>query len=153
MNRREVLKTTAAAGAVLSFAALAADPPKAAPAAADAKPTVKPSGIAAHKEMYDAAMECVRVGQECLDHCIRNLSTGDKMMAECAGTVQAMLPLCEAVAELSRLDSAHLKALAAVCAKACRDCEAACKKHANHHAECKACMESCGRCATACEKA
>ncbi len=144
MNRRDALKTTAAAGAVLSFAALAADPPKAA---------VKPSGIAAHKEMYDAAMECVRVGQECLDHCIRNLSTGDKMMAECAGTVQAMLPLCEAVTELVRLDSTHLKALAAVCAKACRECEAACKKHASMHAECKACMESCGRCATACEKA
>lgn len=150
MNRRDALKTTAAAGAVLSFAALAADPPK---AAADAKPAVKPSGIAAHKAMYEAALECVRVGQECLDHCIRNLSTGDKMMAECAGTVRAMLPLCEAVVELSRLDSAHLKALAAVCAKACRDCEAACKKHAGHHAECKACMESCGRCASACEKA
>lgn len=148
MNRRDALKTTAAAGAVLSFAALAADPPK-----AEAKPTVKVSGIEAHKEMYEAALECVRVGGECLDHCVRSLSTGDKMMAECAATVRAMLPLCSAVVELSRLDSAHLKALAAVCAKACRDCEAACKKHAGHHAECKACMESCGRCATACEKA
>jgi Cys-rich four helix bundle protein (predicted Tat secretion target) len=149
MNRRDALKTTAVAGAVLSFAALAADPPK----AAEAKTPVKASGIEAHKEMYEAALECVRVGGECLDHCIRNLSTGDKMMAECAGTVRAMLPLCNAVVELSRLDSAHLKALAAVCAKACRDCEAACKKHAGHHAECKACMESCAKCATACEKA
>ena len=147
MNRRDALKTTAAAGAVLSFAALAADPPKA------AKETTKPSGIAAHKEMYEAALECVRVGQECLDHCVRSLSTGDKMMAECAGTLRAMLPLCQSVIELSRLDSVHLKALAAVCAKACRDCEAACKKHSGHHAECKACMESCARCATACEKA
>jgi Cys-rich four helix bundle protein (predicted Tat secretion target) len=146
INRRDALKTTAVAGAVLSFAALAADPPK-------AKDATKPSGISAHQEIYDAALACIRVGEECLDHCVRSLSTGDKMMAECAGTVRAMLPLCHAVVELSRLDSTHLKALAAVCAKACRDCEAACKKHSGHHAECKACMESCARCAAACEKA
>ena len=114
---------------------------------------VVPSGIAAHREIYDAALECVRAGKECLDHCIRSLQAGEKMMVECASTVRAMLPLCEAVAELAMQDSKHLKALAAVCAKACRDCEAACKKHANHHAECKACMESCKRCADACEKA
>src|SRR5690606_10247325 len=117
------------------------------------KEAIKSSGLAANKELYESALECVRVGTECLDHCIRSLSTGDKMMAECAATVRAMLPLCEALAELALQDSKHLKALAAVCAKACRDCEAACKKHAGHHAECKACLESCKRCATACEKA
>ena len=145
MNRREAMTSVAAAGAVLSFTALA-DGPK------DAKVAVTPSGIAAHKEVYEAALECLRVGRECLDHCIRNLSMGDKMMAECAGTVRAMLPLCQAVVDLAVLDSKHFKALAAVCAKACRDCEAACKKHSGHHAECKACMESCNRCAAACEK-
>ena len=146
MNRRDALKTTAA-GAVLSLAALA-DVAKVEPKVATA-----PSGIAAHKEIYEAALECIRTGNECLDHCVRSLSTGDKMMAECAGTVRAMLPLCNAVSQLSMLDSKHLKALAAVCAKACRDCEAAWKKHAAHHVECKACMESCKRCADACEKA
>lgn len=145
MNRRDALKTTVAAGAVLSFQALAQD--------AGAKSVIAPSGIAAHKDVYAAALECVRVGNECLDHCVRSLSTGDKMMAECAGTVRAMLPLCEATARLAMLDSKHFKAMAALCAKACRDCEAACKKHANHHAECKACMESCRACAEACEKA
>ena len=145
MNRRELVKSAAAVGAVVSFAALAHD--EKAP-----KPATAPSGIGAHKEVYDAALECLRVGRECLDHCIRSLSTGDKMMAECAGTVRAMLPLCDALVDLVMLDSKHLKALAAVCAKACRDCEAACKKHSGHHAECKACMESCKRCAEACEK-
>ena len=149
MNRRELIKTTAAAGAVLSFTALAQG---AAPKAAEGKPATAPSGIAAHKDVYEAALSCIRAGRECLDHCVRSLSTGDKMMAECAGTVRAMLPLCEAVSQLAMLDSKHLKELAAVCAKACRDCEAACKKHAGHHAECKACMESCKRCADACEK-
>ena len=102
MNRRDALKTTVAAGAAFSFAAMAADPKA-------AKDATRPSGIAAHKEMYDAALECVRVGQECLDHCVRNLSTGEKMMAECAGTVRAMLPLCEAVVQLSRqIGRAHV---------------------------------------------
>ncbi len=152
MNRRDALKTTAIAGAVLSLSALA-EPPRAAEPKADAKDTTPPSGIAAHKAIYDAAVECVRVGNECLDHCVRSLSTGDKMMAECAGTVRVMLPLCAAVAQHAMLDSKYLKELATLCAKACRDCEAACKKHAGHHAECKACMESCKRCAEACEKA
>ncbi|MGV3624188.1 MAG: four-helix bundle copper-binding protein [Archangium sp.] len=148
MNRRDAIKSTALAASTLSLAALAQAP------AADAKKddAIKPSGIAANKAVYDAAIECVRVGNECLDHCIRSLSTGSKMMVECAGTVRAMLPLCEALIQLSMQDSKHLKALAAVCAKACRDCEAACKKHAGHHTECKACMESCARCAAACDK-
>jgi Cys-rich four helix bundle protein (predicted Tat secretion target) len=150
MNRRDALKTTAAAGAALSFTAFA-QAPAPAPAKSDGK--TAPSGIAAHKDVYDAALACLRTGTECLDHCIRSLSTGDKMMAECAGTVRAMLPLCEATAQLALLDSKHFKAMAALCAKACRDCEAACKKHAGHHAECKACMESCQRCAEACERA
>ena len=148
MNRRDALKATAAAGAVLSMTALAEGPAK-----AEAKSTTRPSGIEAHKDVYLAALDCIRVGNECLDHCVRSLSTGDKMMAECAATVRAMLPLCQAVSQLAMLDSKHFKALAAVCAQACRDCEAACKKHAGHHAECKACMDSCAKCAAACEKA
>lgn len=145
INRRDVITAGAAASAVLSLTALAHDG-KEKPAA------VTPSGIAAHKDVYLAAQECIRAGTECLDHCIRSLSTGDTMMAECAGTTRAMLPLCNATMELALLDSKHLKALAAVCAKACRDCEAACKKHSGMHAECRACMESCKRCAEACEK-
>ncbi len=146
MNRRDALQLTSVAAAALPLAALAQ-------AAAKEKDALKPSGLPANKALYEAALDCARVGTECLDHCIRSLSTGDKMMAECAATVRAMLPLCDALASLALQDSTHLKALAAVCAKACRDCEAACKKHAGHHAECKACMESCKRCAAACEKA
>lgn len=146
INRRDVMTAGAAAGAVLSLNAFAHDDK------APKTPTPA-SGIAAHQAVYDAALECIRVGTIYLDHCIRSLSTGDKMMAECAGTVRAMLPVCEATRDLAMLDSKHFKALAALCAKVCRDCEAACKKHANMHAECKACMESCQRCAEACEKA
>jgi Cys-rich four helix bundle protein (predicted Tat secretion target) len=147
MNRRDVIISAAGSVAALSFAALAEQAKGAAPAAAAA-----PAKYEYNTELFDAARDCLRTGLICLDHCVRSLSTGDKMMAECAATVRAMLPLCEATSALALQNSAHLKALAAVCAKACRDCEAACKKHANHHAECKACMDSCGKCAAACEK-
>ena len=100
-----------------------------------------------------AAQDCLKTGAVCEEHCVATLSKGDTSMAECLGTVRAMLASCEALAALGIMGSGHTKAFAAVCAKVCRDCEAACKKHENHHAECKACMESCAKCAAACEKA
>lgn len=155
MNRREAMLTVGGVVAALSTTALAQGK---APAKAADKAPEKPAEKAGDKPavntaLIDAAEHCLRTGKDCLDHCVRTLSTGDKSMAECAATVRAMLPACAALADLARLNSAHLKAYAAVCAKICRDCEAACKKHANHHAECKACMESCQACATECEKA
>lgn len=149
MTRRDAVTMAAGGAAVLSLSALAQG--KGAPPAKDTKAEAKPAWVI-NQALLDAALECIKAGETCLDHCVRTLSTGDKSMAECAATVRAMLPTCHALADLTRLNSAHLKALAAVCAKVCRDCEAACKKHQNHHAECKACMESCQKCAAECEK-
>ena len=149
MSRRDAM-TVAGGAAVLSLTALAQGK-GAAPAAKEPAKDAKPAWTI-NETLLAAALDCLKAGETCLDHCIRTLSTGDKSMAECAGTVRAMLPMCGALADLTRLNSTHLKALAAVCAKVCRDCEAACKKHQNHHAECKACMESCQKCATECEK-
>ena len=149
MTRRDAVTMAAGGVAVLGLSAMAQA--KGAPPAKDSKAEAKAAWVI-NEAVLAAALECQRAGEACLDHCVRTLSTGDKSMAECAGTVRAMLPMCRALAELTRLNSPHLKAFAAVCAKVCRDCEAACKKHQNHHAECKACMESCQRCATECEK-
>ncbi|MDP3499830.1 MAG: four-helix bundle copper-binding protein [Myxococcales bacterium] len=148
VTRRDAVTMAASGAAVLSLTALAQGKPAAPPAKADPKAAT----WTINETLLAAALDCIKAGEACLDHCIRSLSTGDKSMAECAGTVRAMLPMCQALTDLTRLNSTHLKALAAVCAKVCRDCEAACKKHQNHHAECKACMESCQKCATECEK-
>jgi Cys-rich four helix bundle protein (predicted Tat secretion target) len=150
ISRRDAVTVAAGGVAVMGLSALAQGKP-AAPAK-DAKAEPKAAWVI-NETLLAAALECLKAGEACLDHCVRSLSTGDKSMAECAGTVRAMLPMCRALTDLTRLNSTHLKALAAVCAKVCRDCEAACKKHQNHHAECKACMESCQKCATECEKA
>lgn len=150
ISRRDAMTVAAGGAAVLSLTALAQGK-GAAPAKEPAK-DAKAAAWTINEALLAAALDCLKAGETCLDHCIRTLSTGDKSMAECAGTVRAMLPMCRALADLTRLNSSHVKALAAVCAKVCRDCEAACKKHQNHHAECKACMESCQKCATECEK-
>jgi len=123
-------------------------------AAAKAAPSAAPAAPAANvnRALIDAAEHCAQTGRDCLDLCVRTLAKGDQMMAECSGTVRQMLPLCAAVAELARLKSPLLKAVAAACAKACRECEASCQKHAAHHAECKACQDSCKLCAAECEK-
>lgn len=146
MNRRDVLVTAAGSMAALSLSALAEEVKA---AAAPPAPAAK-DGI--NTALFDATLGCLRAGEVCLDHCVRSLSTGDKMMAECAGTVRAMLPLCEAMSQLTLQKSKHMKELAAVCVKTCRDCEAACKKHAKHHIECNNCMEACAKCAAECEK-
>lgn len=122
------------------------------PAAAGAPPgphhghdgPVAPSPVTPElARLAEAASDCVRAGETCLEHCIRSLASGSRMMADCAALVEQMLPLCRAMASLSAMGSKHAKALAALCITACAECAAECEKHAGHHAECKACFEAC----------
>ena len=76
----------------------------------------------------------------------------DNTLAECARTVRDMLVACRAISSLAVQRSPRLKEMASVCAKICRDCEAACLKHASHHEECRRCGESCKACAAECDK-
>jgi len=111
-----------------------------------------PGGWEKNAAVVDAASDCVKAGQICLEHCLGVLRTGDTSMARCSTTVDAMLALCRATEALAMQDAPYLKGIAATCAKACRDCEAACKEHAAHHEPCRRCMETCQKCAAACDK-
>lgn len=142
MNRRDALLTLGAVSLSPAVALAAAPPAKATPAAKEPD----------YKALIEAAHGCVHAADDCIDHCITTLSNGDKSMTDCFAAVRAMQPVCEALAELAKLKSPHVKAYAALCAKVCRDCEKACKPH-TEHPPCKACMESCMKCATECEKA
>jgi len=99
-----------------------------------------------------AAHQCMAAADVCLSHCIDRLSDGDKTMADCARSVQQMRAMVAALAELAAQKAPYLKELAALCAKACRDCQAQCKKH-EQHAPCKACGDACEKCAAECDKA
>jgi Cys-rich four helix bundle protein (predicted Tat secretion target) len=122
--------------------------------AAPARTTTTPGSFANPKirELFETSSACVRAGEICQQHCLEYLSKGDESMARCANTLATMLPMCRALDSLALQGSPHLADLAKTCAKVCRDCEAACKVHANHHEACKQCMETCSRCAGACEK-
>jgi Cys-rich four helix bundle protein (predicted Tat secretion target) len=109
-------------------------------------------GAAKNKELVDAAADCVKTGNVCLEHCLHLLRNGDKSIAKCSASVSQLVPMCRALEALAIQDATQLKAHAATCGKVCRECEEACKVHASHHESCKRCMDSCKRCAEACEK-
>lgn len=71
------------------------------------------------------------------------MAKGDTSLAECLEAVFVMMPMCTAVARAARFEASRLKALVALCRDVCVDCEKVCRKHAEHHAVCKACADSC----------
>lgn len=98
-----------------------------------------------------AAADCVLKGEQCIAHCLVLLANGDTAMAECAQTVNQMLPVCRALQSLAAQASGLTPALARVALEACQQCETACRKHADKHAECKACLDACLECARLCK--
>jgi Cys-rich four helix bundle protein (predicted Tat secretion target) len=99
-----------------------------------------------------AASDCVQKGEACLSHCLVLLGDGDKDMAGCAKVVNQMLAICGALQNLVNQNSKHVARMAAIAMDACKQCEDECKKHADKHAECKACGESCAACYKECKK-
>lgn len=144
INRRDLIK-----GAIATSAAISA-------AVASTSVKAKSDGHHHHSEnpnedLIEAALECSKDGQACVDHCFTLLKKGDKEMASCAESVTEMLVMCDGLAKMASYRSPHLKEYAKVCASVCKDCQDECEKHADKHAECKACAESCEDCIKACE--
>lgn len=149
MERRELLKTgMAAAFTALSTAALAQTTNHAhhdhhhhAPAPGNFSALAKSSAA------------CLTVGEACLAHCLILLGDDDKAMAECAQSVNQMLAICASLHKLASQNSAYTARLARLAADVCSDCEKACRKHENKHAECKACADACAACLKDCKAA
>ena len=143
MDRRQALFATLAGTAALATAHRAA--------AEDAHAGHgAPAGGGPNREVLESALHCARDGEICLSHCLESLATGDTMLAECARSVAQLVPVCTALAQLAALRSPHLAELARAATAICQDCEAQCRKHADHHDFCKACADSCAACIKAC---
>jgi Cys-rich four helix bundle protein (predicted Tat secretion target) len=138
MQRREFLTKSA----LLSAAALAA------PSLSFAAGKAAASG----NSLLDAATDCNKKAELCLQHCVDSLGTGNKAMAACAVTVRDMMIYCEALAKASARKSKHLSALAKIAEQACRDCEAECRKHKQMQV-CLDCADACAACAKECASA
>lgn len=107
----------------------------------------------ANKTLVDAASDCVKAGQACLVHCMEAFSAGDTSLVACARIVDQMLSVCGTLQKLAAAGSPRLSDMAKVALAICDDCEKECRKHADHHATCKACAEACKACGEACKAA
>ena len=134
-GRRELL--IAAGGAAASLAAAGTAWAK--------SPPVHDHHGAVNADLIDALAACETRGEACLSHCLDALATGDTSLGACAVHVREMLAVCSAMSTLAASGSDHAKALASVCAAACKDCAAACREHASMHPTCRDCMEACER--------
>jgi len=139
-SRRELLAGAAIAGLAIPLAGTAV-----------AAETGHEHHGAHHPELTKLALDCVGLGEACVAHCIKVLGTGDTSLTDCLISVNAMLPMCAALARFAASDAKRLKELAAVCIDVCDDCAKECEKHADHHEECKACGDACVDCIKACE--
>lgn len=106
-----------------------------------------------NRRLVDAASDCVKAGQACLVHCMEAFSAGDTSLVACARLVDQMLSVCGTLQKLAAAGSPRLGDMAKVALAICDDCEKECRKHADHHATCKACAEACKACGDACRAA
>ena len=101
--------------------------------------------------LVKTSSHCRSTGNACIAHCLILLGNGDTEMAECAKSVQLMMPMCDATGYHAAANSKHLKDMVQICQRVCEDCEKACRKHEDKHAECKACANSCSEMIDACK--
>lgn len=105
-----------------------------------------------YRQLAASAAECLHVGEECINHCLDLLSTGDKELGACAKSVNQMLAACDALVRLGAQESKYLPKMAALAGQICEDCEKECRKHEKKHAQCKACADACAACLKECKK-
>jgi Cys-rich four helix bundle protein (predicted Tat secretion target) len=102
--------------------------------------------------LLEAAHGCLTKGDACIAHCLLMLSSGDTSMAECAKAVRDMHAIMQGLAAAAASGNKHLPATAKLAMEYCKDCEIACRKHADKHTACKECAEACAKTIAACQK-
>jgi Cys-rich four helix bundle protein (predicted Tat secretion target) len=147
LARRKILKLTCALSAAAASAALtscnwadAQNPDHPAHAGHEGQAT---TGSTKNQDLLDAALLCVNRGEACIDHCAKQLGAGDTSMKDCMDSVSTMLAMCTAVARFAAFDAPRLKEVVKLSIDVCTDCEKECRKHEQHHAQCKNCADSC----------
>ncbi len=122
------------------------------PVFAATDPHAKHTPDAAAKNLIDVAQKCEVVGDACLAHIFKTFTAGDLTLAKCGILVDDAIAACSATAKLASNDSAHMKAMAAVCKSVCSDCELECRKHGKKHAICEDMANACKATVEACDK-
>src|SRR4029450_7449259 len=97
ITRRDLI--IAGGGAVIAHAVVAS--------AGDAPAAPTDKGQA----LTSAAVECVRTGEVCMQHCLDELAKGDKMLVDCAQMVNQMLAVCRAVGPIVDANGKYVRAM------------------------------------------
>ena len=105
-----------------------------------------------HGALVSTSAECASAADTCVVHCEDLLAQGDKTLANCLKTSAQVEIVCGSLRRLAARNADLTPQMAAVALRACKDCEAECRKHEKTHAVCKACADACAACATECEK-
>ncbi len=144
MSRRNLLLGSVALAALPAVAAAAE---KAAPASAHHMNHGPDKSLQA---VIDAALDCVKTGTACREHCVMMFQMGDNSMQDCYPAVSELVISCAALADLSAVQAKHLREFMQVCVQSCEACETVCGEHKDVDA-CRACAESCKTCIKACK--
>jgi Cys-rich four helix bundle protein (predicted Tat secretion target) len=147
MNRRELL---IGSGALAMAAAVGRAEAQKKPAPDAKGDATKGAAMPHHHDnpyaaLVDAASDCLKRADLCLQHCLTLLGAGDATMAGCAMAVRDTLASSRALQTLAAAGSKHVKSFAKAATEVARDCEAECRKHADKHQTCKDCAEACAR--------
>ena len=161
MDRRRLLGGTAIAALALSAGGVQAQQGKNNPHAHHGAPGGKQTpgqahdhgtGHGRHAALVASVKACVAKGEACIKHCIALLNQGDTSLVDCLKTVTAMIHICRALERYAVIDAKHLRSLAQLCITVNEECEAECRKHADHHSSCRECADACTACITECNK-
>jgi len=98
-------------------------------------------------------IECLRACNECATACLQCATAclkedQPKPMVHCIAQDLECADLCRLAAASIARGGEHMKAICALCSKACETCGTECAKHAMDH--CKRCADACKHCAVAC---
>jgi len=104
-----------------------------------------------HAKMIAALHDCMKAGDDCLQHCLIEFGKGDTAMTDCARLVIETGAFCSAHAKLATMNSANMKELCELNIKFCSACEKECRKFEKKHSTCKACGDACAACIQECK--
>lgn len=145
MNRREMLRNVGIAAVSTAAVSTMAT-------AAFAQHEHHAHAAGKYAALVSTSAECANAADACVAHCEELLRQGDKSIANCLKTSSQVAIVCGSLRSLAARNADLTPQMAKVALKACKDCEAECRKHEKTHAVCKTCGDSCAACAAECEK-
>jgi hypothetical protein len=106
-------------------------------------------------ECIEACLSCAQACAACADACLAEDMVAE--LRRCIRLDTDCADVCRTTAALLARrtgdgDPATVRALLDACRLACAACAAECEGHADHHAHCAICAEACRRCEAACQK-